>query len=460
MTTSADIRIPPATGSAPRGGQRPDEACARHVDGLFTYCLSVLCDHDAALAAVRSVRDLAVRHHGRLRDPSLQRAWLYSLARYACLLRLEDAAAPGRPDPDADAAPPPPPPGQQEERRRRLALLAWPEAAGTTPQQREALELAMRHGLAPAEVAAVLGLLPEEASALLVRAGAEVARTRTALRVLAAAECPELDLLGGGRTAGGHGGMLLVPALRRELVRHVDDCPTCRGTAGREAPGDAWPGTGLLHGGTGAGVSLPLVDAPVAALAGTAGAAFLAGASAGRRARAARRGPAPAPGPARGRVHRAPAPAADPRFDRQGFPRHRADSPDLAAALRNRAVTTTVLAAVLAAPVAALWVAHRGGDGAGGPAAVSSVRVDTVGATPAGGPATAGPSPAAGAGPVDRETARRFGPLASRSGPVPQAAGAPAPLPQATAQAPGRAAVPVALRVPAGPPAAGPAAAG
>ena len=39
-----------------------------------------------------------------------------------------------------------------------LARLAWPEAAGTTPEQREALELAVRHRLAPRAVASDLGL--------------------------------------------------------------------------------------------------------------------------------------------------------------------------------------------------------------------------------------------------------------------------------------------------------------
>lgn len=382
MTTSADIQMPPAAGSASRGTERPEDACARQVDGLFTYCLSVLCDHDAALAAVRSVRELAVRHHDRLRDPAFMRAWLYSLARYACLLRLADAAV-ERPERAADApACPPPSAAQQRERQARLSRLAWPEAAGTTPQQREALELAVRHGLRPAEVAAVLGLPPEEASALLAQAGCEVERTRTALRVLAAADCPELERLGGGRPGAGSGGPLLGPALRRELVQHVDDCPTCRGTAERAAIGDPWPGTEALHSGGPGGGGLPLVQAPAAALAGTAGAAFLAGVSAGRRARHGRvaRTAREAGGtqrPGRGRGTRPGEPGL--RFDRQGFPRHRADSPDLAVVLRNRAVTTTVLAAVLAAPVAALWAAHRGGDGADGPVPVSAVRVDTPG---------------------------------------------------------------------------------
>ncbi|WP_377269952.1 RNA polymerase sigma factor [Peterkaempfera sp. SMS 1(5)a] len=332
MTTSADIQMPPAAGYASCGTERPEDACARQVDGLFTYCLSVLCDHDAALAAVRSVREMAVRHHDRLRDPVLLRAWLYSLARYACLLRLADGTAdlPAPAAPGGRAGPPAPSAEQRRERHARLAVLAWPEAAGTTPQQREALELAVRHGLRPAEVAAVLGLRPEEAAALLTQAGCEVERTRTALRVLAAADCPELSRLGGGRPGPEGGGALLGPALRRELVQHVDDCPTCRGTAERAVADDPWPGTEALHCGGAAGQTLPLVAAPSAALAGAAGAAFLAGVSAGRRGRPGRPGrsggrPGGAHGPAHGRAARPGEPG--PRFDRQGFPRHRADSP-------------------------------------------------------------------------------------------------------------------------------------
>src|SRR5262245_45518147 len=72
MTTSTGTQVPPVTaGLGSPGAEHPEEACAREVDGLFTYCLSVLCDHDAALDALRSVRDMAVRHHDRLRDPAL-----------------------------------------------------------------------------------------------------------------------------------------------------------------------------------------------------------------------------------------------------------------------------------------------------------------------------------------------------------------------------------------------------
>ncbi|MFG2824291.1 hypothetical protein ACGFX4_33285 [Kitasatospora sp. NPDC048365] len=323
-------------------------AYGHSVDGLFTYCLSVLCEHDAAVTALAEVRDLALRNGDRLADPALLRAWLYALARHACLARLERGVGPSAPVGAERAA----------ERRRELASLAWPEAAGTDPEQREALELAVRHRLSTDEVAAVLGRTAEDAGALLDAAGAEVARTRTALLVLGVGNCPELVRLG-GVGAESWRGWVLGPALRRELVAHVVDCPTCRGTADRVG-GEL--GTGLP--------GLPLLPAPVTVRVGgaadrlpggTAGAAFLAGAAAARRAAA----PVP-PG------------EAGPRFDQRGFPRHRAPSTGRAAVVRQRMVTTGVLAAVLTAPVVALWAAHRDGDGPATAAPVSSVRVDSA----------------------------------------------------------------------------------
>ncbi|MFD0348050.1 RNA polymerase sigma factor [Kitasatospora aburaviensis] len=237
MTTSAE---------APRGPVLA--AYDRQVDGLFTYCLSVLCEHDAATAALREVRELAVRHGARLAEPGLVRAWLYSLARYCCLRRLEEGtgagpgAAVGGTGPvgvasvgaAAVAARGGVCEAETARRRRELASLAWPEAAGTDPEQREALELSVRHRLTPIEVAAVVGLPFDAVRALLASAEAEVGRTRAALLVLGVGSCPELDRLGGAGAESWRD-WVLGPALRRELVQHVVDCPTCRGTAERVA---------------------------------------------------------------------------------------------------------------------------------------------------------------------------------------------------------------------------------
>ncbi|KOV37540.1 hypothetical protein ADK60_03980 [Streptomyces sp. XY431] len=391
-------------------------AYERQVDGLFTYCLSVLCEHEAAAAALREVRELAVRHGARLAEPGLLRAWLYSLARYCCLRRLADGPQ-GGPDTgtaDAavsargiraagtgrDAAGAGGDSGAEAVRRRReLASLAWPEAAGTDPEQREALELAVRHRLSPIEVAAVLGQPFDTVRVLLASARAEVDRTRAALLVLGVGSCPELDRLGGAGAESWRD-WVLGPALRRELVQHVVDCPTCRGTAERVA-GEVPQGPGLS--------GLPVLTAPAGSGSGPGPGA--AGSPAGGSGTPADT-PAFLPSAAReptGRRAGTPHPVTEPglRFDQGGFPRHRAPDSGRGPTVRRRVVTTGVLAAVLAAPVVALWAGHRSGGGPGTAAAVSSVRVEGDG-RPAGGrrpgdaaDGTAGRGPEASAVPVD-----------------------------------------------------------
>ena len=286
-----------------------DEAWEQLTDGLFTYCLSVLCDQDAAVAAVREARRLAGRHRRRLRQPELLRAWLYALARHCCLVRMDGAA----PEPGHAGC------GRHSGGAARLRRLAWPETAGTTPAQREALELTGRHGLRTEELAAVLGLRPEQTGALLAQAVCEVERTAAALSVLAADGCPELRRLGRER------GPVLGPALRGELVRHLDSCPTCRGTAEREAALGPWPGT-LRAAGT-----LSLVRAPAELAPGQAGGERLLS-----------------------QLGRRDDPSGEPRFDRRGFPVQRSAPSQRAAVLRQRAVAGSVIAAVVAAPVVAL----------------------------------------------------------------------------------------------------------
>lgn len=326
-----------------------------YLDGLFTYCLSVLCDHDAATAALRDALALAEKRRGP-EAAGDHRAWLYALARWGCLRKLAEAKqkrqsthAAGRSGTDrrrsSQPADPPVSDDVQEERRRELALLAWPEAAGTTPEQREALELAVRHHLPADELAAVLGLGPAAARELLASAACEVERTRAALAVVETGGCPSVARLTGDNQ------LVLSTALRRELVRHVDDCPHCRRTAERATPG-RWPGTVVTP------AELPVLPAPRAALSAAT-------------------------------THLPRARGAAPRFDRRGFPMDPKDRAARRDRLRARAVTTTVVATVVAAPVLALWAAYRGAT--------------PTDESPGGGSASA--SEAHGPGALDGETA-------------------------------------------------------
>ncbi|KOU55561.1 alanine-rich protein [Streptomyces sp. MMG1533] len=318
--------------------QRPPARYEPYLDGLFTYCLSVLCEHDTATEALGDVLALADKRRGPDAAGD-RRAWLYALARWACLRKLTEAKqkrqathAAGRVGVERRPSPTPPVSEEtQEQRRRELALLAWPEAAGTTPEQREALELAVRHHLAAHELAAVLGMDLTAARELLASAACEVERTRAALAVVETGGCPGVARLTGDNQ------LVLSAAVRRELVRHVDDCPRCRRTAERAVPG-RWPGAAVTP------AELPVLEAPRTAL-------HVAMAHLPR---------------ARG--------ATAPRFDRRGFPMDPKDRAARRDRLRARAVTTTVVATVVAAPVLALWAAYRGaptGESPGGAASAS-----------------------------------------------------------------------------------------
>ncbi|KOG89204.1 hypothetical protein ADK38_15580, partial [Streptomyces varsoviensis] len=199
------------------------------------------------------------------------------------------------------------------------ARLAWPEAAGTTSEQREALELAVRHRLSPAEVATVLRLEQGAARALLSAAACEVERTRTALAVVELGDCRVVARLAEDTQ------MLLGTALRGELVRHVDECADCRRTAERATAGGPWPGT------VAPAAALPVLEAPRPAAHAALPLALRAAMQLALRAR-----------PARGTT------SAGPRFDRSGFPMAPKDRAARRRRLRNRAVTTTVVATVVA----------------------------------------------------------------------------------------------------------------
>lgn len=306
-----DRRRPRPQGTLP---MQPPAHYEAYLDGLFTYCLSILCEHDAAAAALGEVLALSERQRGHLRDSKLRRPWLYALARWTCLRRL----AAGPPEPPATSA------AVAEQRHAQLAALAWPEAAGTTPEQREALELAVRHQLPPHEVAAVLGVDADTARGLLARAACEVERTRTALSVVDTGHCAAIAQIAGETK------VLLGTALRTELVRHVDDCPVCRRTAERVVAAGPWPGAS----GAGSTAVLALIEAPRSAAYAALLHAMDAGAGRSRE--------------------------ATPRFDRRGFPMDLKDRAARRAQLRHRAVTSTVVAAVVAAPVLALWAAYHG----------------------------------------------------------------------------------------------------
>lgn len=145
---SSSHETPTHTTGAHRALRRAPQSVAQHpparyepyLDGLFTYCLSVLCDHDAATEVLGDVLAISERQQGRCpSEAGERRAWLYAIARWACLRKVTEqrrgrqGAHAGNRAPEPETTPAPVP-ETAARHRRELALLAWPEAAGDDPR--------------------------------------------------------------------------------------------------------------------------------------------------------------------------------------------------------------------------------------------------------------------------------------------------------------------------------------
>jgi DNA-directed RNA polymerase specialized sigma24 family protein len=211
-----------------------------YADGLHTYALWYLRDHDAAADAVYCAFAAADRNHTTLQQPEQIQPWLYALLRRECRLRAAEPDAPepvsGRLRPKADGL------GESGVGASLLALegnlrraefhsLAWPEAEGLAPAHREVLELTIRHGLDSRGLALVLGLREGAAGlastrgfGLLADAWRELERSLAAAAVAGSGRenCAQLAEL----TFGWSG--KLNATLRAPLTEHVDRCSRCQ----------------------------------------------------------------------------------------------------------------------------------------------------------------------------------------------------------------------------------------
>ena len=211
-----------------------------YADGLHTYALWYLHDHDAAADAVYCAFVAADRNHTNLQQPEQIQPWLYALLRHECRLRTTESEPPTpvsrrlRPKPDAlDESSVAASLIQLEGNLRRAEFqsLAWAEAEGLAPAHREVLELTIRHGLDSRGLALVLGLrdgaaglAPTHGFGLLADAWRELERSLAAAAVAASGRgnCAQLAEL----TFGWSG--KLNATLRAPLTEHVDGCSRCQ----------------------------------------------------------------------------------------------------------------------------------------------------------------------------------------------------------------------------------------
>lgn len=187
-----------------------------YAERLHDYACSLTGDRDSAADAVHDALVTAQGCVERLRESTRLRAWLYALARFQAVARLARGAGEGTP-----------PPVLEDPADPELAELVREVLGELSRNEREVLELSLRHGLTPSEVGAVLGLTSRQAATRLGRARdhLENAAAAVVLARTGRAHCPDLSAM----VDSWEGPLTLM--LRRRLSGHIGGCEVC--TEGR-----------------------------------------------------------------------------------------------------------------------------------------------------------------------------------------------------------------------------------
>jgi RNA polymerase sigma factor (sigma-70 family) len=192
----------------------------KYAEPLYGYCGWMLSEPDRAADAVQDTFVIAAAGLGGLRDPRRLRPWLYAVARNQCHRRLRAGeAGPG----EAAGLAAPPADAHENTERAELRGLARAAMDGLNPDEREVIELGLRHDLSGADLAAVLGVSRNQAHALASRARGRLERELGVLLVARTGRwaCPALDLM-----LCDWDGQLTAP-MRKQVARHTGQCDAC-----------------------------------------------------------------------------------------------------------------------------------------------------------------------------------------------------------------------------------------
>jgi RNA polymerase sigma factor (sigma-70 family) len=193
-----------------------------YAPGLYAYCMSLLTKPAEAADAVHDTFVIAAVRLGGLREPSRLRPWLYAVARNECHRHLASREAatlePDGTDPGDDTTDFGGPLDQAE-----LRELVQDALAGLSLDDREIVELSMRHAFYGADLADALGVPRNQARALAARGRARLESALGALLVTRSREgsCAELAQI----LASWDGE--LTPAIRKQVARHISGCDWC-----------------------------------------------------------------------------------------------------------------------------------------------------------------------------------------------------------------------------------------
>jgi len=209
----------------------------RFADSLYDTAAAMLRDRHEAADAVQDVFLIAAERLGQLRDPERLRPWMFAILRNEVYRRTKRR---GRSLPTdfsslGDGAVPElatQPDDVESVSGDELASLVREAACGLDERDQLVLELSIRQGLQGADLAAALGVTPEQSYTMVHRMRERVDRSLGALVVARAGrkECPELDAV----LKGWDGEFTVL--VRKRIARHVEGCSTCERTKRHVAP--------------------------------------------------------------------------------------------------------------------------------------------------------------------------------------------------------------------------------
>ncbi|HEY0718938.1 MAG TPA: sigma-70 family RNA polymerase sigma factor, partial [Streptosporangiaceae bacterium] len=193
------------------------EAYDRYAARLFSFCRSLLAEPAAAAYAVQDTFVIAASAVTELHDPNRLRPWLYAVARSQCHRRLRAGDLPAARDELGGS-------GRAGDDDERFQLLEVVRTAllDLEPDDREIIELSLRHRLHGADLADTLGVPRDQVHTLASRARGRLEDILGPLLVAQAGRraCPAL-----GELLGDEDGT--AAPTRHRVSQHIGVCPVC-----------------------------------------------------------------------------------------------------------------------------------------------------------------------------------------------------------------------------------------
>ncbi len=195
----------------------------RYTQPLYDFALRATLDPAVAAALTRSSIEYLREHAQERPEGTRVRSWLFAFAQEQVLAVANDR---GR-GPEVRLSP-----GDQRftqsepATNREVALWVWQAARSLRPRDYCLLDLTLRRGVAPEDVAGVGSQGRGGVYAALGRArgGFDEAYMATALYFRGREACSELSELVGGS------GVAMRVGIRRQIASHVESCDACRAT--------------------------------------------------------------------------------------------------------------------------------------------------------------------------------------------------------------------------------------